>query len=45
MYDFQIFKDANIFTDIMNSGINRKRRMLENVDRDTYEAQLEEEDA
>ncbi|MBO7680983.1 MAG: twin-arginine translocation signal domain-containing protein [Thermoguttaceae bacterium] len=45
MYDFQIFKDANIFTDIMNGGINRKRRMLDPVDRADYEAQLEEEEA
>lgn len=45
MYDFQIFNDANIFTDIMAAGINRKRRMLPAVDRDAYEAQLEEEDA
>ncbi|MBQ1455163.1 MAG: twin-arginine translocation signal domain-containing protein [Thermoguttaceae bacterium] len=44
MYDFQIFKDANIFTDIMNSGINRKRRMLNAVDRAAYEARLEEEE-
>ena len=44
MYDFQIFKDANIFTDIMNSGINRKRRMLENVDRGAFEARQEEEE-
>ena len=44
MYDFQIFKDANIFTDIMNSGINRKRRMLDAVDRGAYEARLEEEE-
>jgi len=44
MYDFQIVDDVNIYTDIVANPLNRSRRLLENVDREQYEAELEAKD-
>ncbi len=41
MYDFQIVRDINIYNDMMATSLNRKRRMLDNIDRQKYEEELE----
>ena len=44
MYDFQVVDDVNIYTDIVKNPIERSRRLLDEVDREKYEAELEEQE-
>lgn len=44
MYDFQIVDDVNIYTDIVKTPLQRSRRMIENIDREKYEAECEEKE-
>lgn len=44
MYDFQVIEDVNIYTDIVKNPIERSRRLLPNVNREQYEAELEEQE-
>ena len=44
IYNFQIVDDVNIYAEIVKNPIDRSRRLLDDVDREKYEAELEEQE-